>query len=421
MVLRKIWGCYSVYMKKVTLGNRNVEVKDLHYWQDQVFYRTISYALPLSVLFLCFYLFISYRQGLFAEAIISTLCLSCITVVCLNGKISLKFKKTFIAGILTAMAILLIVVLGSFGIGSIYLLALSVFIALLFSRKIAYGAVVFNVLIYTSFALIINYRLFNLAIIDLYTTDIWIGYSLNFLFFDLVIVYEISYLLYGLKTTITEEQRLLKELKVEVDENINHNILLSESEEHYKSLFFSNPTPMWIIDSHTLNFLQVNAAAIRSYGYTEAEFLSQSIHTIRVDEIDATLAAMLLEIEQNVAFQQITKHRRKNGEVFYAEINCSNIPFKGKKAILTIATDVSTHMEHVQKIERQNERFKEIAYLQSHVIRAPLARMKGLVHLISLTADEVPEREVMDHLYASLNEMDAVIHTIVNHNEENSA
>lgn len=421
MVLRKIWDSYSAYMKKVTLGNRNTDLKDLNYWQDQVFYRTISYALPLSVFFLCFYLFISYRQGHFAEAIISTLCLTCIAVVCLNGKISLIFKKTFIAGILTAMAILLIVVLGSFGIGSIYLLALSVFIALHFSRRIAYGAVVFNVLIYSSFALIINYRLFDLVIIDQYTTDVWIGYSLNFLFFDLVIVYEISYLLYGLKTTITEEQRLLKELKTEVDENMNHNILLRESEEHYKSLFFNNPTPMWVIDSQTLNFLQVNAAAIRSYGYSEAEFLSRSIFAIRVEEIDATLAAMLREIEQNVAFQQVTKHRRKNGEVFYAEINCSNIPFQGKKAILTIAADVSTRIDHVQKIERQNERFKEIAYLQSHVIRAPLARMKGLFNLISLTEDEVPDKEVMQHLHSSLNEMDEVIHTIVNHNEENSA
>ena len=46
-----------------------------------------------------------------------------------------------------------------------------------------------------------------------------------------------------------------------------------ESTEAFRALFERNPLPMWIYDSETLAFLDVNDAAIQSYGYTRSEFL----------------------------------------------------------------------------------------------------------------------------------------------------
>lgn len=421
IVLSNLWVTYVVYMKKVTLGNRVHQVKDLAYWQDNVFHQTISYAVPISILFLCSYSYFSIKAGLILETLFTSLTLFFILVVCFNARVPLLFKKIFIAVILTALAVVFLGIFADFGVGSIYLLALSAYMAIYFLPVVAYTAVLVNFIIYAALALIIHYQLFNLKVVDQYTTGTWIGYSLNFLFFDLIMVYEISYLLYGLKRTLMTEQRLSEELKSEVIENIKQTRSSREAEDHYKSLFFNNPTPMWIFDAHTLQFLQVNTAAISKYGHTEEEFLQMSISAIKVDPTDNTLALKIKIIETDGTFHHLTKHKRKNGEVFHAEINCSTIPFKGEKAILTIARDVSTHIKHLEKIESQNQRFKEIAYLQSHVIRAPLARMKGLYQLISLNEDEAPDKEIMQHFYASLNEMDQVIHTIVNHNEENSA
>ena len=48
-----------------------------------------------------------------------------------------------------------------------------------------------------------------------------------------------------------------------------------------QDLFQRHPQPMWVFDRRTLVFLRVNEAAIRHYGYTEAEFLGMTAADIR--------------------------------------------------------------------------------------------------------------------------------------------
>src|SRR4051812_47910598 len=56
---------------------------------------------------------------------------------------------------------------------------------------------------------------------------------------------------------------------------------LRDSEHRYRSMFESNPIPMWVFDRDTLEFLAVNDAAITHYGYTREEFLRMTIKDIR--------------------------------------------------------------------------------------------------------------------------------------------
>jgi PAS domain S-box-containing protein len=60
--------------------------------------------------------------------------------------------------------------------------------------------------------------------------------------------------------------------------------LLQASELRYRLLFQVNPHPMWLYDTHTLQFLEVNDAAIHYYGYSREEFLSMSIKDIRPEK-----------------------------------------------------------------------------------------------------------------------------------------
>ena len=56
------------------------------------------------------------------------------------------------------------------------------------------------------------------------------------------------------------------------------------AEEYYKLLFNNNPLPMWTYNINSLNFTDVNEAAIRHYGYSREEFLSMKISQIRPQE-----------------------------------------------------------------------------------------------------------------------------------------
>jgi signal transduction histidine kinase len=61
----------------------------------------------------------------------------------------------------------------------------------------------------------------------------------------------------------------------------------------------------------------------------------------------------------------------------------------------------------------------EIAWVQSHEVRAPLARIMGLVQLMSLYPDEnIDLRDALNHMMQSANDLDEIIRKIVRKTEE---
>ena len=71
---------------------------------------------------------------------------------------------------------------------------------------------------------------------------------------------------------------------------------LKDSERRYRTLFESNPHPMWVYDVESLKFLTVNDAAVAHYGYSREEFLAMTIMDIRpVEDIGPVTAAIQQE------------------------------------------------------------------------------------------------------------------------------
>src|SRR5690606_4070449 len=56
---------------------------------------------------------------------------------------------------------------------------------------------------------------------------------------------------------------------------------LKKSKKTYQDLFNLSPQPMWIYDTSSLRFLDVNHATIVKYGYTLEEFKSMTLKDIR--------------------------------------------------------------------------------------------------------------------------------------------
>ncbi|MEJ6982264.1 hypothetical protein WG906_17495 [Pedobacter sp. P351] len=77
------------------------------------------------------------------------------------------------------------------------------------------------------------------------------------------------------------------------------------------------------------------------------------------------------------------------------------------------STDITDRMNYIQAIENQNSRLKEIAWIQSHLVRAPVARIMGLIELIKNYKDSIDETELLNHIYDSTHELDQLIKEIV--------
>ena len=84
------------------------------------------------------------------------------------------------------------------------------------------------------------------------------------------------------------------------------------------------------------------------------------------------------------------------------------------------AMNVTELEDSIHTIKKQNERFREISWLQSHVIRAPLARLMGLVDLLLEHSDwsQMDQSSLLDKMKKASQEIDKVIREISHKSED---
>jgi len=202
----------------------------------------------------------------------------------------------------------------------------------------------------------------------------------------------------------------------DITELVHMDIKKSEVEERYDDLFHLSPLPMWVYQVGTLKFLDVNDAALRQYGYSREEFLQMTIRDIRPANEKTKIEETVNQYGEytHLYFSDTFRHKKKNGEIIRVDIYSSRILFHGKKAKMIIANDITNRLNHMDKIEKQNEALREIAWIQSHVVRAPLARIMGCVRLLNDHSNDCAERKkLLEYLHQSATDFDGVVKEVV--------
>lgn len=90
---------------------------------------------------------------------------------------------------------------------------------------------------------------------------------------------------------------------------------------------------------------------------------------------------------------------------------------------MVLAVDVTQKKKYIDAIELQNAKLREIAWIQSHVVRAPPARLLGLVNLLGqemegnapISLESLKELLVL--VKGSTEELDAIIKEIISKTE----
>jgi len=132
---------------------------------------------------------------------------------------------------------------------------------------------------------------------------------------------------------------------------------LRESEHRYRTLFEGNPLPMWVYDYDTLGFIAVNEAAVQHYGFAKDEFLRMTIKDIRpVEELPVLRG--LLDARRDRNEPRIVKHRKRNGQVFDAEITSFEFLSAGRRSRLVIAVDVTDRRRAEERLRESEERYR---------------------------------------------------------------
>ncbi|GAB3223514.1 PAS domain S-box protein [Algoriphagus aestuariicola] len=191
---------------------------------------------------------------------------------------------------------------------------------------------------------------------------------------------------------------------------------IQRSEKRYSDLFQLSPLPMWVFDADTLKFLSINQAAINHYGYSEEEFLALSIADLRPKGESHGIAKELenLLLDPSSVQKNVFRHLKKSGETITVETTYKRLPFNERNAMLVIINDITDRNRHIETIEKQNQNLMEIAWIQSHVVRAPLARLLGLVNLLDTETSDLnaESKKLMGYIRDSAGELDEIIREI---------
>lgn len=204
---------------------------------------------------------------------------------------------------------------------------------------------------------------------------------------------------------------------------------ITERKEYEKQLHLSNEVfilamkasneLIWNVDLTTNQLIRrKNHNQTFDYNLSETFSIENSWFTA-IDPSDRLRVWASLESALKNKTQETWREEYKiiltDGSVSYVVDRCNILRDQDGNAVRLVgaALDVSVSRGNMERIKKQNEALREIAWTQSHIIRSPLTRIMGLVYLSKeLGGGGLTIEEIMELIMDAVNELDEVIQQI---------
>ncbi|MBU0993430.1 MAG: PAS domain S-box protein [Proteobacteria bacterium] len=136
---------------------------------------------------------------------------------------------------------------------------------------------------------------------------------------------------------------------------------LLESESRFKAIFNGARDGMLVADSRTQKFCLANESILDMLGYTENEILNMDVANIHpqgsLKEVNAYFDR---QIRGEVYIAPSLPVKRKNGDIFYADISSGPLIIDGRKCQIGIFRDISERKKYEEAILQERD-FSETA------------------------------------------------------------
>lgn len=154
------------------------------------------------------------------------------------------------------------------------------------------------------------------------------------------------------------------------------------------------------------------------FGWSEMEVLGRNVYDILFSAEKKPLYQEKIDrhFNQSLPAPQplalIGRHKKQSD--IQMELQLVSSKEDDESIFLYFINDVSELKKQFDIIQIQNQQLREIAWMQSHTIRAPLVRIMGLVHLLNTNSNDFAFNDLTANIEKSANELDKVIHDISN-------
>lgn len=154
---------------------------------------------------------------------------------------------------------------------------------------------------------------------------------------------------------------------------------------------------MWIYDSETLRFLEVNQAAIDLYGWSREEFLNMSILDIRPEEDIERVRARA----RRGGTQQASgpwRHRHKDGSEHLVDISSYPTEHASRPARVVTVNDVTDLMRTTEALRQSEDMFRSLcASSPAGVYKADIDGHVLYVNPVLARIWQMPGEEMLGH------------------------
>lgn len=210
--------------------------------------------------------------------------------------------------------------------------------------------------------------------------------------------HDVAPITYGaaeIETLALKFDDLMASVKTELAERLRSEHAARVSERNYRTLFVGHPQPMWLYDVATLAFLDVNDAAIETYGYSRNEFLAMTIKDIRPAE---DVPKFLELIVDTPTFERSGpwRHVHKDRSIEQVLVTSHAVRFADRDARFVMAEDLTESQRLEMELNQARARVDataelsrtkdELVSMVSHELRTPLASIVGFAELLATRA-----------------------------------
>jgi PAS domain S-box-containing protein len=203
-------------------------------------------------------------------------------------------------------------------------------------------------------------------------------------------------------------------------ENTESILKIKQSEANLQAIFNSTGEGFVLLDDtyHIISFNE-KALVARFLNKDHIPFqLGRSIFDYVDDYRKAPLQAYLNQVDEGLTVEYELEFEVEGKSLWMHYTIMPVYQDNSKKGICINGREITDFKTYVQTIEAQNIKLREISWTQSHMVRAPLARIMGLNSLIRVSTDLQEQKELLSFLEQSCTDLDAVVRKIVKDSED---
>ena len=198
---------------------------------------------------------------------------------------------------------------------------------------------------------------------------------------------------------------------------LGEEIKASTVSRNYLQSIYKGVVDLLIILKKDFTIETVNDEVLQKLGYSEAYLQHQPFQLIlspsdqkKLKKIESDLGKNPVCMNTELTFL----HADETPVTHSVSFSVLSDNYEESTRILVIAKDVTAFKETERRLKHQNETLKEIAWIQSHKVRGPVASILGLMKLIDWeNKDPADNMQVIQNLQATAEKLDAIIHEIV--------